>query len=84
MIGCSPYVPMFISKENIYEKTIDMMKILEVNIEDKEKKEMEKSDYYNKLWSDFIPLIKTEKWYNVRIGCENYTILAISNHKGFL
>lgn len=48
-----------------------------------EKVHMSDSDTAQKLWADFIPLDKSEWWYNVRIGCTNYSIILVSSHKGF-
>jgi len=72
IVTCRPSDP--------YKEIIKMLNDLEVNLNAEEIEEMKQS---RELWCDFIPMQHAKSWYNVRIGCDRYSILRTSDHEGF-
>lgn len=69
-----------INNVDVYGETIKTLNDLEVNLNASEIIDMKNS---RDLWFDFIPLAKSSRWYNVRIGCNSYSIIRTSHHPGF-
>jgi len=76
-------MPICCEKKSLFPNIIRMMNKLGIVISDQEKEHMKDSDYVEELWSDFIPKEHSDAWYNVRIGCQDMTMLGISDHEGF-
>ncbi len=84
MSYCNPDLgAMSIKFEPLFYDIILHMQELGVDLTASEKQEMQRSDDYHELAFDFIPMQHSETWFNVRIYCMNYSIIAISNHPGF-
>ncbi len=81
MCGCNLIPDMSIVQPiDVYQGTMKMLNDLDINLNAEEINEMK---YSRNLWCDFIPKTKTKRWFNVRIGCDNYSIIRASDHQGF-
>lgn len=54
---------------------VDHLKDLGVELNSSEIKDMEES---RDLWFEYVPIDISKYWYNVRIGCGKYSIIAIA------
>lgn len=60
-----------------------MMITLDVELNTDKVEAIRQAYYPRQVETDFIPITKSDTWYNVRIKCLEYSIIAISSHPGW-